>query len=165
MAGAVDRATGTSERVHEAWIAHHERLWRSLLAWSGDADVASDAAAEAFAQALRRGDAIDDVGAWVWRASFRIAGGLLQDRRRDDGSRGSPVEQVAGSPVPEEVAALADALDRLPAPDRLVVVLSLVGGWPAGEVARLTDSTAGAVRVRLHRARTKLRHLLEDDDA
>ena len=34
MAGAVDRATGTSERAHEAWVAHHDRLWRSLLAVS-----------------------------------------------------------------------------------------------------------------------------------
>ena len=31
-ATGVDRATGTSERVREAWVAHHERLWRSLLA-------------------------------------------------------------------------------------------------------------------------------------
>jgi DNA-directed RNA polymerase specialized sigma24 family protein len=32
-----------------------DRLWRALYAFAGDEDVASDAAAEAFAQALRRG--------------------------------------------------------------------------------------------------------------
>ena len=31
-----------------------ERMWRSLLAFSGDPEISSDAVAEAFAQALRR---------------------------------------------------------------------------------------------------------------
>ncbi len=163
MEGTVDRATGSGQRAEAAWVAHHERLWRSLLAWSGDADVASDAVAEAFAQALRRGEAIDDVAAWVWRAAFRIAGGLLADRHRHDGGS-ARVDRAALTSLPDEAVSLVDALDRLPEADRLVVVLSLVGGWPASDVARLTDTSPGAVRVRLHRARTKLRHLLEDDD-
>ena len=32
-----------------------DRLWRALLVFAGDPEVASDAVAEAFAQALRRG--------------------------------------------------------------------------------------------------------------
>ena len=36
------------------------RLWRALLAYAGDADLASEAVAEAYAQALRRGSAIHD---------------------------------------------------------------------------------------------------------
>jgi len=59
-----------------------DRLWRAVLAYSGDPEVASDAVAEAFAQALRRGDAIRDLEAWLWRATFRIAAGDLADRRR-----------------------------------------------------------------------------------
>jgi len=162
MEKAMDRATGSSERAHDAWVVHHERLWRSVLAWSGDRDIAHDAVAEAFAQAIRRGDAIDDVGRWVWRAAFRIAGGLLSDRRRHDGG---PLRDRAGrAALPDEAVALVDALDRLSDADRTVVALALVGGWPAADVARFTDTTAGAVRVRLHRAKAKLRHLLEDHD-
>jgi DNA-directed RNA polymerase specialized sigma24 family protein len=37
---------------------HGKRLWWALVAFSGDRDIASDAESEAFAQALRRGEAI-----------------------------------------------------------------------------------------------------------
>jgi hypothetical protein len=42
--------------VEECYHAEHARLWRSLLLFSGDADLASDAVSEAFTQALHRGD-------------------------------------------------------------------------------------------------------------
>src|SRR5205814_2309763 len=56
------------------------RLWRSLLGFTGDQELARDAMAEAFAQALGRGDAIRDQDKWVWRASFRIAAGEMKRR-------------------------------------------------------------------------------------
>src|SRR6266496_2776548 len=52
------------------------------MAFTGDREVASDAVAEAFAQALRRGDAIRDPLRWIWRAAFRIAAGELKERGR-----------------------------------------------------------------------------------
>jgi RNA polymerase sigma-70 factor (ECF subfamily) len=154
--------TRDGERLRVAWEDHHAALWRAVLAWSGDREVASEAVAEAFAQAARRGDAIDDVGRWVWRAAFRIAGGLLSRRRET----ADTVDHVTADtdPLPDEVVALVDALDRLPERDRAVIVLAHVGGWDAGEIAALTDSTAGAVRVRLHRARRRLRSELEERD-
>jgi RNA polymerase sigma-70 factor (ECF subfamily) len=154
---------GTHDRVHDAWVAHHERLWRSLLAWSGDGDVASDAMAEAFAQAARRGAAVDDVGRWVWRAAFRIGAGLLADGRRAHAAP-APVESPDVATLPDDAVALIDALDRLSPADRQIVVLSLVGGWPAADIGRLVDTSAGAVRVRLHRAKARLRTILEDHD-
>jgi hypothetical protein len=68
---------GDQDRVEAVYRSIHPRLWRSLLAYTRDAELASDAEAEAFAQVLRRGDAVDDVEAWVWRSAFRIASGLL----------------------------------------------------------------------------------------
>jgi len=152
------------DRVHDAWLTHHERLWRSLLAWSGDREIASDAVAEAFAQAARRGEAVDDVGRWVWRAAFRIAGGLLADGRRRRGGP-PPTEPADPATLPDDAVALIDALDHLRPSDRQIVVLSLVGGWPAADIGRLTSTQPGTVRVRLHRAKAQLRTLLEDHDA
>jgi RNA polymerase sigma-70 factor, ECF subfamily len=158
------RVTVTTDRVHEAWVTHHEQLWRSVLAWSGDREVASDAVAEAFAQAARRGGAVDDVGRWVWAAAFRIGAGLLADRRRHDGGP-LPVAGTAPTGLPEDGVALVSALAELSADDRRIVVLSLVGGWSSADVAGFVDSTPGAVRVRLHRAKARLRTLLEEHDA
>lgn len=151
--------TTSPDRVRAGWDQHHERLWRSVLAWSGDPEVASDAVAEAFAQVLRRGDEVEDVGRWVWRAAFRIAAGLLGDRRRTGVLHEGDEPSTAG---PDDLAVLLDALARLRPEDRKVVVLSLVGGWSSGDVGAITGTSAGAVRVRLHRAKQQLRDLLED---
>lgn len=153
-----------ADRLHVAWELHQDRLWRAILASSGDREIASDAVAEAFAQAARRGEAINDIGPWVWRAAFRIAGGLLQDRRRVATEGLSAASHRSGDSLPDEVVVLLDALDRIRPEERLVIVLAHVGGFSSAEIGALTESTAGAVRVRLHRARRQLRHQLEDED-
>ena len=72
------RAQSELERVYRA---DGPRLQRAIMLFTGDRDVADDAVAEAFAQALRRGDAIRSPLAWVWRAAFRIAAGEMKERR------------------------------------------------------------------------------------
>jgi RNA polymerase sigma-70 factor, ECF subfamily len=153
------------DRWRELFEAEHARLWRSLLAHTGDPDVASDAAAEAFAQAVRRGEAVRDPAAWVWRAAFRIAAGQLAVRRRSGRGESPDLLVAAADTLPDDVVALQDALGRLPEADRRVVVLSLVGGLPAAEVGRVVGATAGAVRVRLHRARRALMAALAPEPA
>lgn len=147
--------TGT-ERVRAVYVADHARLWRSLYAFSGSREVADEATAEAFAQALRRGDEIRDVAAWVWRSAFAIARGELQRRRRPD----SPPIREAVAPG-GDLAELLGALAELPEADRELIVLCHVAGWKPGELAAVLDANAGAIRVRLHRATARARDLLE----
>ena len=68
--------------VEALYRAQGDRIYRAVWAFSQDADLASDAVAEAFAQALARGSAIRSPAAWIWRTAFRIAGGMLQQRSR-----------------------------------------------------------------------------------
>src|SRR6188474_3962569 len=60
-----------------------DKMWRALFAYAGDAEIASDAVSESFAQAIRRGSAIRDPRAWVWKSGFRIASGELKRRSRN----------------------------------------------------------------------------------
>jgi RNA polymerase sigma-70 factor (ECF subfamily) len=155
--------TGPISPVEAAYRVHGERLWRSLLAFTGDPDVASDAAAEAFAQALRRGDALRDPAAWVWRAAFRIAAGDLKARRATSPAAVRPGEDpIAAS---DEADRLLRALARLSPKERGSVVLHHYAGFPVREVAATIGSTSAAVRVHLSRGRKKLRAILEADDA
>lgn len=150
------------QRWRAVFEAEQARMFRTLLAHGGDAEVAADAVAEAFAQGLRRGDAVRDPAAWVWRTAFRVAAGLLAERRhRPPTGLGGP-DPADPAAVPDEVVALLDALGRLPETDRQVVVLGLVGGLSATEVGAVVGVSAGAVRVRLHRARRRLRDALAD---
>lgn len=134
------------------------RMWRAVLAFAGDPEVASDAVAEAFAQALRRGDQIRDPERWLWRAAFRIAAGDLKER----GRRVPAVVEESyemEEPARELVAALAKLSDK----QRSAVVLHHAAGYPVSEVAEIIGSTSAAVRVHLMRARRRLRELLEDE--
>lgn len=135
-----------------------DRLWRAVLMYAGDREVASDAVAETFAQALRRGDAIRDPRRWVWRAAFRIAAGELKRRARP---RVEPEESYVDSDLP---LLLREALARLSPKQRASLVLHHYAGYPIRDVARIIGSTASAVGVHLHRARERLRRLLEDND-
>jgi DNA-directed RNA polymerase specialized sigma24 family protein len=82
--------------VEVVYRAQHERLWRALFSYTGDPHIAADAEGEAFAQLLRRGAAVSDPAAWVWRAAFKIAGGLLQSRRRLMTSTDYPLDLFRG---------------------------------------------------------------------
>jgi RNA polymerase sigma factor (sigma-70 family) len=146
------------EDVERLYRDHGRRLWWALLAYCGDREVASDAVSEAFAQVLRRGDAVRDPAAWVWRAAFKLAGGELARRRR-----ASPVEEDRYE-MPEETVSLMTALRRLSPRQRAVVVLHDYAGYARREVASILGIAAPTVGVHLHRARARLRTVLEVDD-
>jgi RNA polymerase sigma-70 factor, ECF subfamily len=148
---------GELERLYRD---QRDRMWRAVFAFAGDPDVASDAVAEAFAQALRRGPAIRSPERWLWRTVFRIAAGELK-RRRQQGS-----EPMDGAYEMDEPARdLVAALTKLPPKQRTAVVLHHAVGYPAKEIARITGSTTPAVHVQLSRARKRLRELLGVSDA
>ena len=65
---AVDIDEG--HRFEATYRENGARLWRSVLLYSGDREVASDAVAEAFAQAIHRGEQVRDPLAGVTRAAF-----------------------------------------------------------------------------------------------
>lgn len=137
----------------------HPRLWRSLLAFGADSEVAGDAIAEAFTQVIARGAAVRDVEAWVWRASFRIATGMLAQRSSTD-PLPLDLDGVIDSPLVEFLG----QLQLLSEQQRAVVVLRYVGRMPPAEIADVLGTTAGTVRVQLHRAHAALRVTMEDQD-
>ena len=136
------------------------RLWRALVAFSGDREVASDAVAEAFAQALGRGDDLREPQRWVWRAAFRIAAGELKDRRTRE-----PLGAGGSYEMPDPPTDLLDALAGLSPRQRAALLLHDYAGYSASEAGAILGLPAATVRVHLSRARRRLRRLLEDGDA
>ena len=147
-------------RFEDAYRQHGARLWRSMLLFTGDPEVASDAVAEAFAQAIRRGTDVESVEAWVARAAYRIAAGEMQSRRRS----GYPIVDTPYE-MPERVHELAAALATLSPKQRAAAVLHFRDRYTLAEVAEINGSTPSAVSVHLDRAKKKLRALLEETDA
>lgn len=147
---------GPATELERVYREHGARLWRALLAFTGDREVASDALAEAFAQALGRGAEIRSPVRWVWRSAFRIARGELKARRRV--ARSEPERMY---PPPDPDPDVVQALGRLPKGQRVAVVLHHVADYPVAEVARILGSNPAAVRMQLTRGRRRLRELLE----
>jgi RNA polymerase sigma-70 factor (ECF subfamily) len=163
MADVQDAEVGESREasrdLERVYREQGDRMWRSVLAFAGDPDVASDAVAEAFAQALRRGDAIREPERWLWRAAFRIAAGDLKERRR----HGPPAVE-ASYDMEEPAQDLVGALRALSPKQRAAVVLHHAAGYQVREIAAILGSTDAAVKVHLSRGRKRLRGLLGDDD-
>ena len=132
------------------------RMWRALTAFSGSRDVAEDAVAEAFAQAIGRGDAIRSPERWVWKAAYRIAAGELK-------RRGSLTELPVDAPASDDEPAweIRAALAKLSPMQRSAVVLHYYAGYRASEIAGITGSTPAAVWVHLSRGRRNIAKALE----
>ncbi|MDP9295446.1 MAG: sigma-70 family RNA polymerase sigma factor [Actinomycetota bacterium] len=150
---------GTDRELERLYREHGARLFRALVAYTGDREVASDAVAEAFAQALGRGEEIRSALAWVWRASFRIAAGTLKERGRQD-----PLGKELSYEMPEPPRELIGALVELSPKQRAALILRFYVGYPTREVAEILGSSPATVRVHLSQGRRRLRKMLEDND-
>ena len=143
--------------IEAVYRADHARLWRALLAYTGDADIASEAEAEVFSQAFGRKDELIDPEAWIWRSAFRIAAGLMHRRRRDGSAAGDLERPGFDQPLIE----FLDMLGGLSEQQRAVVVLRYAGRFSPTDIANLLNTTPETVRVQLHRAHTELRERID----
>ena len=144
------------DTVEAVYRADAERLWRAVYAFAGDAEIASDAVAEAFAQVLSRGAAVRDPAAWTWRTAFRISSGALKER-----SSG----RIAAAPPDIHLDEYSDpdllvALRQLPEAQRAAVILFYYVDLPIRDIAVRLGSNSLAVRANLSRGRSRLRQLL-----
>jgi RNA polymerase sigma-70 factor, ECF subfamily len=142
---------------------------RFALFLSGDRALAEDLTAETFARALLVKDDIraDTVKAYL----ITIARNLYRDIRRRDG-RFVPLDEAteAVDPVARPDAAMEgrlgldralEALRHLPAGEREALVLTVDTGLSYERIAAILGCSVPAVKVRVHRARARLRSVLE----
>lgn len=143
-------------------LDRHERALRAVVRRLVGDQEAEDVAQEAFLQAYLGLDRLRDptrFGSWLCAIAVNLAKMRLRSRRS------VPAGSIDGAAPSElEAAEVSDlvraALDALPAPDREALLLTYVEGLTSPEVASLTGERPGTVRVRLHRARRRMRELM-----
>ena len=148
-----------TEDLDRVYREQAPRMWRTLTAHAGSREIAEDAVAEAFAQALAWGDEIRSPERWVWKAAYRIAAGELQ-------RRGTLTSLSVDEPVmnDEPASEIRETLARLAPKQRASIVLHYYAGYPALDIARIIGSTPAAVWVHLSRGRRQMRRMLEEAD-
>lgn len=151
---------------------HSRAVFTFLLRLLGDRRTAEDLVQETFLRVFTSGETYRPTAAFrTWL--FRIARNLTIDRfrRRSESAEvdagGTLASQRDSGPSALELAEarqlgerLEAAIARLPVAQREVLLLSRFAGLSHEEVAQVTGSSPGAVRVALHRALGRLRTLL-----
>lgn len=147
------------------------RLVRAIVRPDAEAeDALQDAYLKAFAR-LGSFEGRSSFSTWIARIAIRAAGArrdrarsvtairdeLAQQAAREEATHPEPGEALSSSELRRTVE---QAIDSLPEHHRTVVVLRLVEGLSTSDAAERLGVTEEVVRVRLHRARERLRSVL-----
>lgn len=151
-------------RFEMMYADHRAHVLGYVLRRTDSADDAADVLAETFLVAWRRLD--DAPGGEVLRLwLYGVARRVLANQRRGERRRTQLCdrlrEELAGQvPLPEpggEGTPLAIGFRSLPDGDRELLALQGWEGLDAGEIATVLGCSRNAARIRLHRARRRLR--------
>ena len=134
---------------------HSDRLTRRLERMVGSRETAEDLRQEAFLRTWRsvpRGLPADRQAAWLHRTASNLAIDELRRRRLVDMA---PLAERADDRAPDTDGDLAarEALGRLTAHERLVLLLRFEAGLAHAEIGALLDVSPEAARKRVDRAR------------
>lgn len=164
----VARARAGEARAFEELVRRHLRSAHAValgvLANPADAE---DVCQEAFLTALERLEECRDpkrFAAWLMRIVRNRALNFRQSRSLREGVPLEETAERAGGDDPGREAERSELRERLlaalaglPESQREVVLLHDLEGWRHREIAELLGTSEGAVRVRLHEARRRLR--------
>ena len=162
------------DRASELFETHHEALYRYLVRLSGDADIAADAAQEAFVRLLQRPPLGATERAWL----FKVGTNYVLESRRTAARRGRLLDgggerTMADPPCDPHASVEADerrrvvmaALAGLSDKER-VAILMREEGFAHREIAAAVGTTTGSVGTLLARALERLaRETTLDRDA
>jgi RNA polymerase sigma factor (sigma-70 family) len=126
-------------------------------------DEAEDVVQEALLRAFLGLSSLRDrsrFGAWLCGIAVNVAKMRLRSRAARERAAARAGNGAAAADESELHELVRDAVEILPRAQREVVLLHYVDDLSCDEIARALGTTAGAVRVRLHRARAQLRSQL-----
>jgi RNA polymerase sigma-70 factor (ECF subfamily) len=170
-------------RFDEVYASSHEAILRYLQRITGDVSLAEDLAQETFsrvARGLERFRGESKLSTWL----YRIATNAFLDHRRRLETRATEIPAMdldvlpdASSDMENPTPKLPDRLlddsemgrcvrefvDSLPTEHRAVIVLHDLEGFKNREIAEILGCSLGAVKIRVHRARQRLRDVLGEN--
>lgn len=172
-----ERILAGDERAFSALLSKYERMAYTIaFRIMGNREEAEEVTQDAFVRMYR---ALPDFrfdckfSTWLCRIVYRVALTTLRQRQLfDDLDENTPLsteladEEVASA---ESLLERADrrevvdqALERLPAGDRLLLTLYYLEERPVEEIRQITELTDSNIKVRLFRARKRLYALLRE---
>lgn len=167
----LERIAAGEARAFQQFVELHQdrvhRLAGRLTGWSSAVD---DLVQDVFVKVLTGAGKFEcrsDPATWLTTITINVCrshGRKLRTAARwlkqQLSRHNAAVEQVD---VDETRKWVCDAMRKLRPPDRELIVLYHMEDWPAARIAQLIGVSVGAIDVRLHRARSRLRDILKAD--
>lgn len=158
---------GSSSAVDKLFRDHWTEAWKIAWAVSGNRSIADDAAQEAMVRAFESLGSFDQdrpFSAWLHRIVVNRTIDLMRRERRQ--RREIPIEiELRQARASIEIdQRLWEALERLDADRRVVVILRHVLDFAPSEIADFLDLPEGTVHSRISRALAQLRKDISQDD-
>lgn len=163
--------TGNEQALSELYLLYFPRVYRYILARTGNSHDAEDLAEEVFMRVL------EALERFQWREApfsawlFRIAHNAVISQRRKETARGKSTQLTDGLPMdtagPEELVEsrlvlneVMAAAQKLPEAQRQVIALRFGAGLSVAETAQAMGKGEGNVKVIQHKAIAKLREMM-----
>ena len=142
---------------------HQRRVFRLAGRFFRQREEVEEVAQETFLAAWKKLDtyrAKAPFEHWITRVCLNCCYARLRQRRPAEAP--FPAEIEAPQPDPDARLEVERLLRRLQPRDRFMLLLMHGEGWSVGEIAERLGWSQVSVKVRAHRARKKLRRLLEE---
>lgn len=157
------------ERFMELYRTVYGDLYRLAYYYMGNAEDAEDAVQDAVLSAYEHFGSLKEEASfrpWIFRILVNHCRRSLKRR----GRRALPVEEVAdvpgiGSTELDSQAEVLELLNVLNREERLIVVLTVFGGYKGEEIARMLNRNHNTVRSKYRRALKKLEQELQQGRA
>ncbi|ALW87155.1 RNA polymerase subunit sigma-24 [Hymenobacter sedentarius] len=160
---------GDLDRMGLLFERYHRQLFGFLYHMLGRADASEDLVQNVFYRMLKYRHTFTGDGefrTWMYHLARNVLADFIKKNRHDAHHTDidSMAEHLAGGAAADasleqaqDVALLHQALGRLRPEDREILVLSRFQEMKYGEIARVLNTTEGAVKVRVHRAMNELK--------
>jgi RNA polymerase sigma-70 factor, ECF subfamily len=173
-AGVTDALSGEAmSGFDELYRKHYRRVYSICLRMTGNVAEAEDLTHEVFIQLHRKlGSFRGEAAFTTWLHRLTVNQVLMHFRKRsvrselttDDGEMPDSVDpdttRPEAMPIVDRIG-LETAIAQLPPGYRTVFVLHDVEGYEHEEIAKMLGCSAGTSKSQLHKARLKLRRLLQ----
>jgi len=158
------KLTGYERRIiGRAYRSHKDQLYNFCLYLTGDRQMSEDIVHDTFVNLINNRHelpTIDSMKNWLFICVRNLAYNRLKQRRAVDYR---PLGDIGVESTVEQRLFIDSVLNQLDTAERELILLREQQGLAIGEIAAIMDISAEAVRVRLHRVRKKMCHLVKGE--
>lgn len=161
----MDMSGDWKSRITEIYARQANTVWRVCFSYLHNPDDADDMVQEAFVRLMSYSPSFDDEKqerAWMIITASNLCKNKLKSEERRCDSLDDHMELAVEEPIPDN--SLTPLISRLNENYKTIVCLHYYEGYHVKEIAELLNISKAMVKTTLHRARKKLKEMLEENN-